>query len=143
MAEEKASALDEAGADVLVTSEYDSSLLEGIWLVVVTDGVQGTRVAADAEKLRIFCNVADVPEHCSFILPALHRGGEITVAVSTGGASPALAQHLRDEFAASIGPEHEQLAAELRELRPWAKAVLPSYADRRDFFRTKVKEALG
>ena len=69
---------------------------------------------ADARRAGIFCNVADVPHLCSFILPALHRRGPITVAVSTGGASPALAQRLRDRFAAQVGVEHEQLAGELR-----------------------------
>ena len=44
----------------------------------------------------MLCNVADVPELCNFILPAVHREGPIAVAVSTGGASPALAKRLRD-----------------------------------------------
>jgi siroheme synthase-like protein len=140
--EEKARALRAAGAEVAVTAAYEPSLLDGVWLVVVADPAHGERVFADAEARRIFCNVADVAELCSFILPALHRRGPITVAVSTGGASPALAQHLRDDFAGRIGPEHEDLARELRALRPWAKAHLPTYAERRDFFRERVAEAL-
>jgi len=143
VAEEKAEGLRAAGADVVVAAEYEPSLLDGVWLVVVADAAHGKRVFADAEERRIFCNVADVPELCSFILPALHRRGPITVAVSTGGASPALAQHLRDDFAARVGPEHEALARELRELRPWAKAQLATYAERRDFFRKRVAEALS
>jgi precorrin-2 dehydrogenase / sirohydrochlorin ferrochelatase len=143
VAEEKARALRAAGADVVVTADYDRRLLDDVWLVVVADPAEGARVFADAEERRIFCNVADVPELCSFILPALHRRGPITIAVSTGGASPALAQRLRDDFAARVGPEHESLARELRALRPWAKAHLESYADRREFFRERVAEALS
>ena len=62
------------------------------------------------------------PELCSFILPAVHRHEPIAIAVSTGGASPALAQRLRDEIAAVVRPEHAELARRLRELRPWAKS---------------------
>jgi len=143
MAEEKVDGLRAAGADVVAVAEYDPALLDGVWLVVCADPAQGERVAADAEERRIFCNVADVPEQCSFILPALHRRGAITVAVSTAGASPALAQWLRDDFAARVGPEHEALAEELRELRPWAKETFPTYGERRDFFRRRVEEALA
>jgi precorrin-2 dehydrogenase len=142
-AAEKAAALRASGAEVITAERYHSSLLDGVWLVVCVDREQGERVHADAEERRVFCNVADVPRLCSFILPALHRRGPITLAVSTAGASPALAQRLRDDFAARIGPQHERLALELRALRPWAKAKLPTYTERRDFFRLKVEEALG
>ncbi len=98
---------------------------------------------SDANARRIFCNVEDVPELCTFILPALHRRGDITVAVSTGGASPALAQWLRDRFATQIGFEHEQLAGELRRVRPWVKKTFESYEERRDFFRDAVARALN
>lgn len=143
IADEKAAGLRACGADVSVSARYEPALLDGVWLVVCADPALGERVFADAEERRIFCNVADVPQRCSFILPALHRRGPITLAVSTAGASPALAQRLRDDFAARVGPEHERLAVELRELRPWAKASLATYAERRDFFRRKVEEVLG
>jgi siroheme synthase-like protein len=141
--EHKAEALRAAGADVLVTSCYEPAQLDGVWLVVVVDASQGERVFADASARRIFCNVEDVPERCTFILPALHRRGPITVAVSTSGASPALAQHLRDRFAAQIGFEHEQLANELRRIRPWVKQNFHTYAERREYFRERVEQALS
>jgi uroporphyrin-III C-methyltransferase/precorrin-2 dehydrogenase/sirohydrochlorin ferrochelatase len=141
--EQKAKALRAAGADVLVTSRYEPSLLDDAWLVVVVDRAQGARVFADAEERRIFCNVEDVPEQCTFILPALHRRGPITLAVSTSGASPALAQWLRDRFAAQIGFEHEQLAHELRRIRPWVKQNFATYDERREYFRERVVRALS
>ena len=72
------------------------------------DPAVNTRVFADAEARALLCNVVDVPELCSFILPALHREDPITVAVSTGGASPVLAQRLRDEIARSCGPSTQR-----------------------------------
>jgi precorrin-2 dehydrogenase len=143
VADEKAAGLRACGAEVGVLAAYEPELLDGVWLVVVANPELGERVFADAEERRVFCNVADVPRLCSFILPALHRRGPITVAVSTAGASPVLAQRLRDDFAARVGPEHERLALELRELRPWVQANLASYAERRDFFRRRVERALG
>jgi siroheme synthase-like protein len=147
MAREKVDGLAEAGAVVtlIAGAEYRAATLDAVWLVVAatSDDELNRRVHADANARRIFCNVADVPELCSFILPALHRRGPITVAVSTAGASPALAQWLRDRFASEIGDEHAQLAVELREIRPWVKANLHTYEERRDYFRRRVMEALA
>ena len=89
------------------------------------------------------CNVVDVPHLCSFILPAVHRADPIAVAISTGGASPALAQRLRDDVAQLVTNEHVALARELRELRPWAKRRFPTYAARRDYFQSLVAGRLG
>jgi precorrin-2 dehydrogenase/sirohydrochlorin ferrochelatase len=139
----KVRALEACGAEVTVVDRYEPDLLDDVWLVVVVDREQGERVHADASARRIFCNVEDVPELCTFILPALHRRGDITVAVSTAGASPALAQWLRDRFAAQIGFEHEQLAEELRRIRPWVKRTFDTYEERRDFFQKAVARALS
>jgi siroheme synthase-like protein len=147
MVREKVDGLEDCGANVSAVPPdgYDAALLDGVWLVVAAsnDDALNGRIYADASERRIFCNVADVPELCSFILPALHRRGPITVAVSTAGASPALAQWLRDRFAAQIGTEHEQLAGELRRVRPWVKQNLHTYEERRDYFRERVRKALA
>ncbi|MFL5909071.1 MAG: bifunctional precorrin-2 dehydrogenase/sirohydrochlorin ferrochelatase [Gaiellaceae bacterium] len=141
--EGKVRALEASGAEVVSVDRYEPELLDDVWLVVVVDVEQGERVFADASARRVFCNVEDVPELCTFILPALHRRGDITVAVSTAGASPALAQWLRDCFAAQIGFEHEQLARELRRMRPWVKRTFDSYDERRDYFQKAVAKALS
>jgi precorrin-2 dehydrogenase/sirohydrochlorin ferrochelatase len=124
---------------------YYSTDLRGRFLVVAATSSTplNRRVFADAETRNVFCNVADVPELCSFILPAVHREGPIAVGVSTGGASPALAQRIRDDVATLVGPRHAELAEELRALRPWAKEHLPSYEARRDWFRERVAKALA
>ena len=159
---EKAQGLLECGARVTVVAPqavpelhalpvewlrraYRSSDLDGRFLVIAatSNGPLNRRVHADAEARSLLCNVVDVPELCSFILPAVHRQGPIAVAVSTGGASPALAQRIRNEISTRIGPEYAELAARLRSLRPWAKAHLPTYEARRDYFAALVSEALG
>jgi precorrin-2 dehydrogenase len=139
----KVRALETCGAAVAVVDRYEPQQLDGVWLVVVVDREQGERVFADAAERRVFCNVEDVPELCTFILPALHRRGDITVAVSTGGASPALAQWLRDRFAAQVGLQHEVLAVALRRLRPWVRERFDTYEERRDWFRDAVARALS
>jgi precorrin-2 dehydrogenase / sirohydrochlorin ferrochelatase len=99
-------------------------------------------VHADAEARSLLCNVVDVPELCNFILPAVLRRDPIAVAVSTGGASPALAQRIRDDIAGFVGPEHAELARKLAELRPWAKVHLATYEERKDFFAGLVASEL-
>ena len=129
----------------LVRRGYRSDDLERRFLVVAATSTTSVnrRVYREAEQRALLCNVVDVPDLCSFILPAVHREDPIAVAISTGGASPALAQRLRDEVAAVVRPEHAELALRLRELRPWAKSHLPTYEARRDYFAGLVKETLG
>ena len=162
VAVEKAEGLVECGAHVTVVAPeidpeleradvellrrpYRSSDLDGRFLVVAATSTPAVnrRVCSDAEARGLLCNVVDVPELCSFILPAVHRVDPIAVAISTGGASPALAQRLRDDVAALLGPRHAELAVELRALRPWAKERYPTYEERRDFFRQLVAERLA
>jgi precorrin-2 dehydrogenase/sirohydrochlorin ferrochelatase len=100
-------------------------------------------VSDAAAERSTLCNVADDAELCSFILPAIVRRDPIVVGVSTGGASPALAQRIRADVAELIGPEHAALAEQLAALRPWAKRELPSYEERRNYFQALVAEALG
>ena len=85
----------------LIRGPYRTEDLEGRFLVVAATSITAVneRVYADAEARGMLCNVVDVPELCSFILPAVHRDDPIAVAISTGGASPALAQRLRDDVA--------------------------------------------
>jgi siroheme synthase-like protein len=124
---------------------YRASDLDGRFLVVAATSMASLnrRVHADAQAQSLLCNVVDVPDLCSFILPAVLRRDPIAVAVSTGGASPALAQRIRDDIAEVIGPQHAELALRLRELRPWAKENLATYEERREFFADLVAGELG
>lgn len=136
--------LRKLGVEVL-RRRYRATDLDGRFLVVAATSTTevNRRVFADAEARSLLCNVVDVPELCSFILPAVHRRDPIAVAVSTGGASPALAQRLRDDIARVVGPEHAALARTLHALRPWAKAHFATYEERKEYFAGLVREALG
>jgi siroheme synthase-like protein len=71
----------------------------------------------DAENAGVWVNSADDPDHCTFVLPAVTRDGPVTVAISTGGASPALASWLRRRVAEAIGPGLAPLASLLDDAR--------------------------
>ena len=128
----------------LARRPFRRSDVVGEFLVVAAtnDRVVNATVSAVCAERDIPCNVADDPELCSFILPAIVRRDPIVVGVSTGGASPALAQRIRDDVDDLLTPKHAEVARMLQELRPWAKRELPTYEARRDFFRQLVAEAL-
>jgi siroheme synthase-like protein len=162
VAAEKAAGLLDCGADVTAVAprigdamralgvrveqrSFRRSDVVGRFVVVAAtnDRVVNAIVSEAAAVRATFCNVADDPELCSFILPAIARRDPIVVGVSTGGASPALAQRIRDDVAALVGPKHVELAHRLGALRPWARRELPTYEARRDHFRKLVSDALS
>jgi len=99
---------------------YRGGDLAGAWLAIaaIDDRAVNEAVYAEAERLGIPLNAVDDLEHCSFIAPAIHREGDITIAVSTGGKSPALAVRLRQRIARLVGRAEARLCALLGELRP-------------------------
>jgi len=91
---------------------------------VATDaGEVNAAVAREARERGLWVNAADDPAHCTFILPALVRRGDLTVAVSTGGSSPALARAIREELEAYLTAEYATLAAIAAEARRELRAA--------------------
>jgi precorrin-2 dehydrogenase / sirohydrochlorin ferrochelatase len=120
--------------------EYRASDLEGKLLVVAATGSTDVNIAVhdDAERRQMLVNVVDVPPLCNFILPAIVRAGPLAIAISTSGASPALAKRLKREIAETFGEPYARLAVILNEERGWAKGTLPTYQDRKEFFESIV-----
>lgn len=89
-------------------SRYEESQLDGCFLVIAaTDDMElNCRIAQDAEKRGLLCNVVDYPQEGNFILPSLVRRGALTVAISTSGKSPALARQLRQDLEHRFGMEY-------------------------------------
>ncbi len=117
--------------------------LEGalIAIAATADTDVNIRVFEDAEARAMLVNVVDVPPLCNFILPAIVRTGPLAVAISTAGASPALAKRMKREVGELFGEEYAQLAVMLNDARGWAKGTLPTYQDRKEFFESIVNGA--
>lgn len=153
IAEQKVRGLLDAGAAVTVVTEsatpplerlvsarrivfhrrpYRRGDLAGAFLAIAVDAQGDARVAIwrEAEDERVLLNSVDDAAHCHFIAPAVHRRGDLVVAISTAGKSPALAVRLRDRIAAGIGPEYEALLDLLGELRPAIASHEPDVARR-------------
>ena len=140
IAERKVTTLLDAGARVTVVSPtltpalaaladtheivhhprvYRHGDLAGYWLAyaATSDDAVHAEIAAEAAEARVFLNVVDRPRLCSFIVPAIVRCGPVAIAVSTGGASPALAKRLAEELTTTVGPEWGLAAVVLGKLR--------------------------
>jgi siroheme synthase-like protein len=136
VARRKARTLLDAGAEVLMVApeftaaasalaarherrRYEPGEAGRYHLVIAATGVAEVDhlVANDAEAAGVLVNTADDPEYCSFIYPAVHRVGSVTVAVATDGTSPALASVLRDELAELLGDGPGELAGRLGAIR--------------------------
>jgi len=116
--------------------EYEEGDLEGASIVIAStdDECVNGRVARDCRRRKIPVNVVDVTHLCEFIVPAIVEKGSIQLAVSTGGKSPALARTLKEDLQKLVGPEYSELNDLLGRLRPEAKKILPTDADRKRFF---------
>jgi len=119
---------------------YEPADLEGTFMVIAcTDDTEvNIRVFDDAEQRAMLVNIVDVPPLCNFILPAIVRTGPLAIAISTAGASPALAKRMKREIAELFGEEYARLAIMLNDARGWAKGTLPTYQDRKAFFESIV-----
>ncbi|MFL5886458.1 MAG: bifunctional precorrin-2 dehydrogenase/sirohydrochlorin ferrochelatase [Thermoleophilaceae bacterium] len=114
--------------------------LEGTFIAIAATSETDVniRVYEDAERRAMLVNVVDVPPLCNFILPAIVRTGPLAIAISTAGASPALAKRMKREISETFGEPYARLAELLNDARGWAKGTLPTYQDRKVFFESIV-----
>jgi precorrin-2 dehydrogenase/sirohydrochlorin ferrochelatase len=112
-------AMKDAGKIEHLSDDYKEEYLEGAFLVIgATDRDDvNEMISGDARGRGILVNVADVPARCNFIVPSVFRRGDLLVAVSTGGKSPALARRLREEIEERYGPEYGTLLTIMGDLR--------------------------
>jgi len=144
LAPEAIPALQELAAEGSITWEQREYAgiedLEGIFMVIAStdDTDVNIKIYDDAEERAMLVNVVDVPPLCNFILPAIVRTGPLAIAISTAGASPALAKRMKREVSELFGEEYARLAVMLNDARGWAKGTLPTYQDRKAFFEEIV-----
>ncbi|MCD6406105.1 MAG: bifunctional precorrin-2 dehydrogenase/sirohydrochlorin ferrochelatase [Planctomycetes bacterium] len=154
VAARKAAALLEAGARVRVVGKrfsadfaeldavervraaYHKRYLDGARLVVAatSESAANRLVARDARAAGILVNAVDMPDECDLIFPAVTRKGDVSVAISTGGASPTLARRLKERIETSIEDAYGDLAAILKAVRQRAIEGIPDKHRRRAFF---------
>jgi len=161
VAERKALALLEAGAVVTIISpmltsklhelsdsgkitylqkQYEDQDLSGAFLVIAaTDSAEvNTLVASACRKKQVLVNVAVPPEVSSFIVPSVVERGDLLIAISTSGASPALSRKIRQDIEQRYGTEYEVLLEKLSAIRKRVLEEIPDKSRRRQVFQAIV-----
>lgn len=100
------------------------------------------RIHAAATARKIPCNIADVPDLCTFIVPAVITQGDLIIAVSTGGSSPALARRIREDLEKQYGPEYAAMTRMMGDLRKLVLGMGGSSDENRRVFTEIVESDL-
>jgi precorrin-2 dehydrogenase/sirohydrochlorin ferrochelatase len=161
IAERKVERLLECGAQVTVVSksltpvlkarkktgqmdhidrDYEDQTLDGAFMVIgATDRNDvNERISKEAMARGLLVNIVDDPDRCNFILPSLVQQGDLSIAISTGGKSPALAKKLRKELEKQYGPEYQTLLVIMGILRKKILAGDQCVADNKAVFEDLV-----
>lgn len=133
-----------AGEVKYVARAYQSGDLATAFLAYAAtdDDEVHEEIAREAEERGTLLNVVDRPRWCNFFVPSIARRGDIAVAVSTGGASPALARRVREEIERFIGPQYERAALLLGRLRRHLQDREPSGGRRQRILDGLVRSEL-
>jgi precorrin-2 dehydrogenase / sirohydrochlorin ferrochelatase len=120
-----------------VAEEYRQGMAQGYFLVIAaTDSEAVNRTVYDeALQSGALANAVDDPDYCNFYAPAVVSRGEFQIAISTGGASPALAQHIRRELEDKYGVEYGAWTAWLGRARQALRQALPRSENRKQLIR--------
>ncbi len=123
---------------------YRSKDIEGVFLVIgaTDDETLNRQIHADAGARNILCNIADRPEICNFILPALVQQGDMVIAISTSGKSPAFAKHLKREIQRDYGPEYGRFLDLMGAIRK--KLLVQEHApeEHKPLFESLIRQGL-
>jgi precorrin-2 dehydrogenase/sirohydrochlorin ferrochelatase len=111
---------DLAGAFVVVAATNDQQLIEAIW--------------SETQERGQLVNIVDVPRYCNFIVPSILRRGQLTIAVSTEGASPGLSKRIRHELEEHFPPTYGTYIQLASIVRKHLRTNSVSYQRRDDFF---------
>lgn len=123
---------------------YGEGDLAGFLLVCAAtdDSAVQARIAAEAETAGVLLNVVDRPQLCDFITPAVLERGDLVIATSTNGASPAMAKRIRRELEESFGHEYELALKLLRRVRESQLAGTRTADERQRIFNALVDSPL-
>lgn len=134
--------LNAGGKNVATFTRHQTSLVKGaerqapLLVFAATDDPEVQRaIRRDAEEAGELLNAADDAPHSDFIVPASFAQGELLVAISTSGASPALARRLRQQLQLTLGRDYRAYVRLLREARQQVKETVPDKAQRAKILR--------
>ena len=116
---EKLQELSDSDIIKLEKRPFQISDLDEMFLVIgATDNQEiNKEIHSEAERLGILCNIADRPEDCNFILPAIVNRGDLIIAISTSGKSPAFAKKMRKDLEKKFGTEYAEFLKLMGEIR--------------------------
>jgi precorrin-2 dehydrogenase / sirohydrochlorin ferrochelatase len=126
--------------------KFEPSDLDGMLVVVAATSSPelNASIFKEARARKVLCNAVDDPANCDFYYPAVVRRGDLQIAISTNGRSPALAQRLRRELEEQFGPEYETWVAELGQARDQLMAeTMDGEARRKLLHELAGREALA
>jgi len=117
--------------------EYRSSDIRSAFLIIAaTDSEETNReISRDAMAADKLVNAVDQPSLCNFIVPSVMKRGLLAIAVSTGGASPAIAKAIRKELQQLYGPEFSRFLNVMRKLRMKAMKEITNRKERENFLK--------
>ena len=125
-----------SGKIIYKSGKFDEQFLEDVWLVVCgsEDAELKAKIARASKKRNIFCNFVDEAPISSFISPSVISKGDLTIAVSTKGKSPALNKYIKNEIIDKVGDEYIILVKLLGNVRPQVIEHIPDQKHRSDIF---------
>jgi len=129
-AEAAIEALATAGLISWERREFEERDLDGCFLAIA-DCEDNAGIFRLAEERRVLVNAVDDPQHCRFSFGSVHRRGDLTIAISTNGAAPALAVRLRERLEREIGAEYGELLRMLQNARGEIGSRIPDFSTRR------------
>jgi len=125
-------------------TEYKTSYLKDIFLVIgaTDDETLNARLSEETNAANILCNIVDQPQKCNFIVPSVISRGDLTIAISTAGKSPAMAKKLRKELETQFGEDYAIFLKLLGQLRSYFKKTIPHQKEREAIFDKLVNSNL-
>lgn len=123
---------------------YRSADLDEAFLVIgaTDDQALNRQIHRDAEAAQRLCNIADQPALCNFVLPSIINQGDLTIAISTAGKSPAFAKHLRRQLTEQFGPEYGQMLELMGAIRQRLLAAEHAPEQHKPLFEQLIRRGL-
>jgi len=124
-----------------ICADYNKTLIDGAFLAIGAterDDINAS-ISRDGREKGILVNIVDDPDRCDFILPALFKQGNLLIAISTGGKSPALAKKLREDMEQLFGREYQTLLEVMGQLREKLVTAGRSSDENRRLFESVVR----